>query len=927
MDKKIFIGARSLELNEVEMILPTFGSLLKQIEEIRIVAKNDSSSSVCRDKNYNNNFSILGERGTGKSSCIKTIIDYIKNENKKNGVEDIILPIIEPDIYGDSTKVMGMILGLLKKEFEAITINKNERLRNEIFESCEVKHTSILKRKLNEMIEYYCYINPEYREILVREYIDINSFKEKYTYILSPDYNFDLKFKEFINELIEYKRKEIKCKNKNDYEPLLFIFIDDIDLKTYKVKELMDSVMQYMNHKNIVCILSGDYNMLRESMTLALLESEKMANSMISIIDDEEKNIFGDYKNIIKRKEYLANEYLKKILPPAFRHNLIKWNENNIPNFKFLYNDESSEGLIAIELKEKLREIFGNENIFFTYNEDEKSYKFYKSFFSIFDKTSRGLLNVLYYMESYDKNFNEKEKFIFIKNLIDTIINSKKELLTFKDTIYSNYIVWGENIETTTLNSNIEEGIECKREIVILIYIIKSLYNQDFYIEDIEIFFDGLDDIIKKIDITKFESYILAKKYKINNRIDFRNNILKLADIQKVIIEISFELKNLDVIYIIKFIDRLSEKILNLNNKKYNDIVYKKLIIETLIEILDEKSVSFMIRKNELFKKTFNLIFEFKELDKSRIKTKYLINNLIEKENINKNMKKIFIGYIKYMYIEYMNIESDSFFDEENLNKILEDDNLNKFFENIFEGYLNTYLDKIFNNKLEYNKVKEELEQKIDKLNSINKINENYISYLEKKYDDNLKGILEKYSVFDYKNIELENDKVDEKINDVLRAYSGQTSIFKEKVQSKIKALLDFRYNSLDVVDIFYIIYLCEELIKNTRIVYGYSACYKFINSIFEDFKYEYYVERELIRYEEEEEEYNISRKNKKTIKLKSFIKQLEQYSVLLDIMDDEYRNLKEVDFEAFNIILDKANENAVEIERLIDEEFDLENY
>lgn len=919
MDKKIFIGARSLELNEVEMILPTFGSLLKQIEEIRIVAKNDSSSSVCRDKNYNNNFSILGERGTGKSSCIKTIIDYIKNENKKNGVEDIILPIIEPDIYGDSTKIMGMILGLLKKEVEAININKNVKVGNAIFESCKVEYNSNLNRKLNEMIEYYCYINPEYREILVKEYIDINSFKEKYTYVLSPEYNFDIKFKEFINELIEYKRKEIKCKSKNVYEPLIFIFIDDIDLKTYKVKELIDSVMQYMNHKNIVCILSGDYNMLRESMTLALLESEKMANSMISIIDDEEKNIFGDYKNIIKRKEYLANEYLKKILPPAFRHNLIKWNENNIPNFKFLYNDENPENSVVIELKEKLREIFGNENIFFTYNEKEKSYKFYKSFFSIFDKTSRGLLNVLYYMESYNKDFNEKEKFIFIKNLIDTIINSKKELLAFKDKIYSNYIVWGENIETTTLNSKIEKGIECKREIVILIYIIKSLYSQKFYMEDIEIFFDGLDDIIKKIDITKFEYYILVKKYKINNRIDFTNNISKLADIQKVIIEISFELKNLDVIYIIKFIDRLSEKILNLNNKKYNDIVYKKLIVETLIEILDEKSVSFMIRKNNLFKKTFNLIFEFRELDKSRIKIKYLINNLINKHNIIINSKNNFVENISSI------MKNRRLYNVNNENISIDKSIIKNIFNNIFEGYLKEYLYNIFSNEVYYNKVREELNQKIDKLNSINNTNENYVSYLEKKYDNNLKGILEKYLIFDYKDIEFENEKVMEKIGEILNSYSGQNSIFKEKVQFRIRRLKNLKEYKLNVEDVFYIIYLCEELIKNTRIVYGYSACYKFINSIFEDFKYEYYVEKELIRYGEEEE-YNISRKNKKTIKLKSFIKQLEQYSVLLDIMDDEYSNLKEVDFETFNTILDKANENSVEIERLIDEEFDLEN-
>src|SRR3546814_6504910 len=42
-----------------------------------------------------------------------------------------------------------------------------------------------------------------------------------------------------------------------------------------------------------------------------------------------------DNKTILERKRELSHEYLKKIIPPARRHQLVNWNLETIPQFAF----------------------------------------------------------------------------------------------------------------------------------------------------------------------------------------------------------------------------------------------------------------------------------------------------------------------------------------------------------------------------------------------------------------------------------------------------------------------------------------------------------------------------------------------------------------------------------------------------------------
>ena len=89
------IGAKILSEEAVEKLLPRYNDIYKDIEQMR----NDFNEEKCsRDMNncteikhskFDNNIvndniiSILGERGSGKSSILKTIINKLNSESEK----------------------------------------------------------------------------------------------------------------------------------------------------------------------------------------------------------------------------------------------------------------------------------------------------------------------------------------------------------------------------------------------------------------------------------------------------------------------------------------------------------------------------------------------------------------------------------------------------------------------------------------------------------------------------------------------------------------------------------------------------------------------------------------------------------------------------------------------------------------------------
>ncbi len=165
---EVKIGARTLDKEELKILLPNNEELDEQIVNIRKVAKavreqrrtnkkgkyEENFSFSEFDKDYNNVFSILGGRGSGKTSVLLTLK---KRYTPEKTHDDIMLPLIVPEEMSEGSNMLGWMISLFEEEVQKIEKEMSyiERERNET-ENNYYKNGSIIKnnplrKKYNEL--------------------------------------------------------------------------------------------------------------------------------------------------------------------------------------------------------------------------------------------------------------------------------------------------------------------------------------------------------------------------------------------------------------------------------------------------------------------------------------------------------------------------------------------------------------------------------------------------------------------------------------------------------------------------------------------------------------------------------------------------------------------------------------------------------
>ncbi|SMF90968.1 AAA ATPase domain-containing protein [Paenibacillus uliginis N3/975] len=484
--EEVILGARALG-DQVVKIMPTYQIMLNQLEDIREAVKQVKDYKRDRDTRkqvYNNTIGIFGPRGAGKSSALFTL----KNDMDKKS--SVLFPLIEPDNFGENTKIIGSIVGFLKKEGEDLLEElkkgglKEEQRQNlvDYYNAGVYKPNNKLQQVINETIEYHLYTENQYRNILTQHYEDLAVYIKNSSRVLSPDIAFKKKLNELIDEIIRVKQ----ALDTPEEPILIFIFIDDIDLKTSKTRELMEALLQYTDHPNIVTVLSGDYEMLLESLTLALFAEEPLKEIGLNAYDslkalDQPYNRTSEEKNklltIMRRKSELAHEYLKKVIPSARRHQLVNWNTETIPYFSFG----------QFNLLDRMAQLMGEQSIFSyvksnqnTNNENEQDrYLPIKNSYVVFDERPRGLVHAYYNLVQLinEIEVSKKELFRPVKVFVDTLILSNTNLLKHQEWLFEHFIRWGSDEKSTFINYSAknlaEDGLDL--QIFIVAEIIKKL--------------------------------------------------------------------------------------------------------------------------------------------------------------------------------------------------------------------------------------------------------------------------------------------------------------------------------------------------------------------------------------------------------------------------------------------------------------------
>ncbi len=441
------IGARRLTSQEVKLILPTYEQITKQIEQFR----EEKRESRQTENQKTNNIGIIGARGAGKTSVLKTIRAELEEKQKKGeqtgADQDIILPIIVPENMSESSTLMATILGMLKAPVRERAKQMKENRTNGKYDDCIGE--SKLEKDYNEVVKQYTFIQKEYRDILIHEYTTENDYVKSSTKVFNSDVEFITKFNQLLDALLN-----------GDEQPqnaLLFLFIDDIDLSTHRCADVVRTLLSYLSNQNIVTLLSGDLSTFEEALTLDFLRQENVLDKNMI---DHSMMISGsgldlETRTLLASKKQLAYEYLKKILPPVYRHNIKEWSLDEKGNYCILDSNEENpeEKTLSHLLATALRGWI--DPAFFRYirleehddkNRQTEKHEVIPYTYHLFDNTSRGLNNIYNLLREIEKKrenesedfWKEDEKGRFLeekKQLLDTIISSKQLYNQYRDKI------------------------------------------------------------------------------------------------------------------------------------------------------------------------------------------------------------------------------------------------------------------------------------------------------------------------------------------------------------------------------------------------------------------------------------------------------------------------------------------------------------
>lgn len=286
---------------------------------------------------YDNIFSILGGRGTGKSSVIHTIrnIFFNKSENEFS----IILPIIHPEIIDENDTIIGWIISLFKeqvdfieKEFEALHLTNYSDLNLEFYKNCQFNEKNQLRQCYNKLrdaffskytmgnIDQYSYAES------VKLYADRSVENSKMITSCTEFWNMVVKS---LEELKQYKNKDKDNHNKS----FIFIFVDDLDLVPNRSIELISTIPKFLSHPRVIVIVTAAPKIFSISTKCKVLEK--------FVFSQKPSDLESQDYELIKK---LNDQLVDKAFPPSRRFYLRKYYAlQDKLDFKFSINDSFSD--------------------------------------------------------------------------------------------------------------------------------------------------------------------------------------------------------------------------------------------------------------------------------------------------------------------------------------------------------------------------------------------------------------------------------------------------------------------------------------------------------------------------------------------------------------------------------------------------------
>lgn len=276
-------------LDEIGAYLDKFN---KQLNDTRI--KNDDEEEEDNygrrkvkkidEKDANNIFAFIGERGTGKTSCMETVAAMLRAHRKahKRDEKFLIVDTIDPSIFTENTNMLQVVIGVLFEKFSDEVLN-SDRYRTDYDKDVYEKNKQSVINSFQEVKDCIKYItNPK---LLSCEDDDITQLAG-----MASVSKLSKHIGKLVDNLLEFFGKNV-----------LVLQIDDIDLQTKYANQMVEELRKYFLHSNILVLMAVKVEQLAKVIEN---ENAKLYEPLL--------NIHGISLSILSS---MAERYLLKLIP------------------------------------------------------------------------------------------------------------------------------------------------------------------------------------------------------------------------------------------------------------------------------------------------------------------------------------------------------------------------------------------------------------------------------------------------------------------------------------------------------------------------------------------------------------------------------------------------------------------------------------
>jgi len=550
-----------------------FGNEYKKVMQIieEIVRINENIKGD--NEEINNIISIVGDRGTGKSSILLTLGKLLESEKVKNDYEALrkknfkVMTTIDPSKLEKNDSILRLVLSQMFADYSQ-KVNENREINND-------KSREILMA-FKEVYKNLCNLSLSNDEIKNEYENELETL-----YKLSASLSLRSTFSKLVDNYLE-----LNSKSDSTY---LVITIDDMDMNMSYAYSMIEDIRKYLMVPKVIVLMSYHYGQLKKVI---------------------EKQYAFEYSHLLELAlvqkseiEDLADKYIEKIMPPERRINIGK-----VDYGIMMVREEGEEKkktfgeLIAEIIREKCGIYIAND---------------YLSKTMIVNKNLRAYLNHYYLIAGYKSVEHNKENVItnlksyrimLLSKARENLLDERKQSILIKlseannisecvrELIIDLVSILQEKVED--INRKDEEAIEIdnsmlkiisddfefshgyvvcldmmyqkawSKEDKVFLEILEMLYQiklQEFFVQDKESIREFLSDS---------EQYLLVKEYSIYRRRAEKREIINSWNLLKNLQKLREEKVDVQPIY-----DNLKEIFVKselLNTDSYSDNIFSE---------------------------------------------------------------------------------------------------------------------------------------------------------------------------------------------------------------------------------------------------------------------------------------------------------------------------------------------------------------